>query len=137
MLEAKPGGMVIVPSVDIVHIRPGKPTHNGGMESFNGKLRDECLNVNWFWNLFDARRKVSDSEMEYNSCRSHSSLGYLNPDEFARRWKAASFSGKERMAVDQPCKDNPDGLRFAPALTRLLPGQKILFQASKAEKCRV
>jgi putative transposase len=43
--------------IDIVHIQPGKPTQNGGMESFNGKLRDECLNVNWFWNLFDARRK--------------------------------------------------------------------------------
>jgi putative transposase len=42
--------------IDIVHIQPGKPTQNGGMESFNGKLRDECLNVNWFWNLFDARR---------------------------------------------------------------------------------
>ena len=41
--------------IDLVHIQPGKPTQNGGMESFNGKLRDECLNVSWFWNLFDAQ----------------------------------------------------------------------------------
>jgi putative transposase len=37
--------------IDLVHIQPGKPTQNGGMESFNGKLRDECLNTSWFWNL--------------------------------------------------------------------------------------
>ena len=43
--------------IDLVHIRPGKPTQNGGMESFNGKLRNECLNTSWFWNLFDARKK--------------------------------------------------------------------------------
>jgi putative transposase len=123
--------------IDIVHIQPGKPTQNGGMESFNGKLRDECLNVNWFWNLFDARRKISDWKTEYNSRRPHSSLGYLTPNEFAAQWKAASLSGKEGMAVDQPRQGNPDGLRFAPTLTRLIPGQEISFQESKAEKCRV
>jgi putative transposase len=123
--------------IDIVHIQPGKPTQNGGMESFNGKLRDECLNTSWFWNMFDARRKISAWKTEYNSRRPHSSLGYLTPNEFARQWEAASLSGKERMAVDQPSQGNPDGLRFAPALTRLLPGQEISFQESKAEKCRV
>jgi putative transposase len=70
--------------IDLVQIQPGKPTQNGGMESFNGKLRDECLNVSWFWNLFDARRKISAWKMEYNSRRPHSSLGYLTPDEFGR-----------------------------------------------------
>jgi putative transposase len=45
--------------IDLLHIQPGKPTQNGGMESFNGKLRDECLNTSWFWNPFDARRKIS------------------------------------------------------------------------------
>jgi len=68
------------------------------MESFNGKLRDECLNVNWFWNLFDARRKISDWKTEYNSRRPHSSLGYLTPNEFARQWKAALLSGEQSMA---------------------------------------
>jgi putative transposase len=71
--------------IDLVHIQPGKLTQNGGMESFNGKLRDECLNVSWFWNLFDARRKISAWKLEYNSRRPHSSLGYLASDECARR----------------------------------------------------
>jgi putative transposase len=123
--------------IDLVHIQPGKPTQNGGMESFNGKLRDECLNTSWFWNLFDARRKISAWKTEYNSRRPHSSLGYLTPDEFTQRWKAASLSGTESMAVDQPRQSNPGGLRYAPALTQLLPGQAISFQESKAEKCGV
>jgi putative transposase len=75
--------------IDLVHIQPGKPTQNGGMESFNGKLRDECLNTSWFWNLFDARKKISAWKTEYNSRRPHSSLAYRTPDEFARQWKAA------------------------------------------------
>jgi len=112
--------------IDLVHIQPGKPTQNGGMESFNGKLRDECLNTSWFWNLFDARRKISAWKIEYNSRRPHSSLGYLTPDEFARQWKAAFLSEAKRMAVDQPHQGNPDGLRYAPALTRLLPGQEVI-----------
>ena len=69
------------------YIAPAKPTQNGFVESFNGKLRDECLNVSWFWNLFDARRKISAWKTEYNSRRPHSSLGYLTPDEYARRWQ--------------------------------------------------
>ena len=123
--------------IDIVHIQPGKPTQNGGMESFNGKLRDECLNTSWFWNLFDARRKISAWKTEYNSHRPHSSLAYLTPDEFAREWKTASLSDKQSMAVDQPHQGDPDGLRFAPALTRLLHGQKISFQETETEKCRL
>ena len=84
--------------IDLVHIQPGKPTQNGGMESFNGKLRDECLNTSWFWNLFDARRKISAWRREYNSRRPHSSLAYRTPDEFARQCQllllpAASVAG--------------------------------------------
>ena len=43
--------------IELVHIQPGKPQQNGYVESFNGKLRDECLNVNWFENLWDAQQK--------------------------------------------------------------------------------
>ena len=111
--------------IDLLHIQPGKPTQNGGMESFNGKLRDECLNTSWFWNLFDARRKISAWKTEYNLRRPHSSLAYRTPDEFMRQWKAASLSEAKSMAVDQPCQGDPVGLRFAPALTGLLPGQEI------------
>jgi transposase InsO family protein len=67
----------------LVHIQPGKPMQNGRLESFNGRLREECLNVSWFQNLFDARRKISAWRTEYNERRPHSSLGYRTPMEFA------------------------------------------------------
>lgn len=66
-----------------IHIQPGKPMQNGHVESFHGRLRDECLNVNWFWNLWDARGKISDWREHYNTRRPHSALGYRTPEEFA------------------------------------------------------
>ena len=71
--------------IELVHIQPGKPQQNGYVESFNGKLRDECLNVNWFENLWDARRKIAAWQKEYNEERPHSSLDYQTPAAFARR----------------------------------------------------
>lgn len=49
-----------------IHIQPGKPTQNGRVESFHGRLRDECLNASWFRNLWDARGKIARWRMEYN-----------------------------------------------------------------------
>ena len=63
-------------------IEPGKPTQNAYIESFNGKLRDECLNANYFLSLADAREKIEAWRIEYNTERPHSSLGYLTPEEF-------------------------------------------------------
>ena len=65
-------------------ITPGKPTENGYIESFNGKLRDECLNLNWFQELADARVMIENWRTDYNRDRPHSSLGYLTPLEFKR-----------------------------------------------------
>jgi len=59
--------------------RPGKPGDNPFIESFNGRLRDECLNVHWFRDLDDARRKIEDWRRDYNETRPHSSLGDLAP----------------------------------------------------------
>ena len=70
--------------IELRHIQPGKPTQNAHVESFHGRLREECLRVSWFANLFDARRKVSKWKVEYNQQRPHSSLGYRTPAEFAR-----------------------------------------------------
>jgi putative transposase len=70
--------------IELLHIQPGKPTQNGRIESFHGKLRDEFLNVSWFHNLFDARRKIALWRREYNEERPHSSLGYLTPQQAAR-----------------------------------------------------
>ncbi|MDT4866804.1 IS3 family transposase ISYps8 [compost metagenome] len=62
--------------------RPGKPTDNPYVESFNGKFRDECLSVNWFLSLEDAGQKIDDWKWEYNYFRPHSSLSDLSPQEF-------------------------------------------------------
>jgi len=59
--------------IELVHIQPGRPMQNGQVESFNGKLRDECLRVSWFANLFEARRKIAAWRKEYNGERPHSS----------------------------------------------------------------
>jgi hypothetical protein len=120
-----------------VHIRPGKPTENAYVESFHGWLRDECLNTSWFWNLFDARRKIAAWQQAYNSTRPHSALAYETPNEFAQQWQAASFLAREDRVVDQPHQGNPNGLRFAPALTRLLHDPKNPFQENETEKCRL
>jgi putative transposase len=69
--------------IELVHIEPGKPVQNAHVESFHGKLRDECLNASWFANLFEARRKIGEWRREYNEERPHSSLGYRTPAEFA------------------------------------------------------
>jgi putative transposase len=65
--------------------RPGKPTDNAFIESFNGSFRDECLNANWFQSLSDAKAKIDAWRKEYNEFRPHSSLGDLTPRDFARR----------------------------------------------------
>jgi putative transposase len=60
-------------------IRPGKPVENGFIESFNGKLRDECLNTNQFLSIEDARSKIEAWRIDYNHHRPHSSLGNREP----------------------------------------------------------
>jgi putative transposase len=70
--------------VKLRFIQPGKPVQNAYVESFNGKLRDECLNENVFIDLLDAKRKIEDWRQDYNTSRPHSSLNNLTPEEFAR-----------------------------------------------------
>jgi putative transposase len=71
--------------VKLDFIRPGKPVENAYIESFNGRLRDECLNVNQFVSLDDARAKLEAWRIDYNHRRPHSSLGNLTPSEYASR----------------------------------------------------
>jgi putative transposase len=68
--------------------RPGKPTDNALIESFNGRLRAECLNENWFLSLEDAEEKISNWRTDYNEHRPHSALGNLAPKEFASSCQA-------------------------------------------------
>ena len=65
--------------------RPGKPTDNAYVESFNGRLREECLNANWFLSLEDAQSKIEAWRQEYNVSRPHTVLGHVPPAEFASR----------------------------------------------------
>jgi putative transposase len=69
--------------VKLDFIRPGKPVENGYIESFNGRLRDECLNVEVFLDVADARRKLDTWRNDYNQKRPHSALDDRTPDEFA------------------------------------------------------
>ena len=70
-------------------IDPGKPMQNGHQESFNGKFRDECLNLHWFVSLDDARRIIAQWEEEYNTTRPHSALGNQTPAVYAHTlWQA-------------------------------------------------
>ncbi|MCS5958758.1 IS3 family transposase [Klebsiella variicola subsp. variicola] len=64
--------------------RPGKPTDNPFIESFNGSLRDECLNIHWFLSLEDVQDKLDNWRREYNHERTHSSLNDMTPAEFIR-----------------------------------------------------
>ena len=70
--------------------RPGKPTDNAFIESFNGKFREECLNQHWFLSLEEAQKKIDFWREDYNQRRPHSSLGDVPPAEFAAQ---ASASG--------------------------------------------
>jgi putative transposase len=87
---------------------------NGHVESFHGRLREECLRASWFSNLFDARTKITDWRKEYNEIRPHSSLDYRTPREFAETLKKASY-GKD---AGYACLENADGVSpFATAPT--------------------
>ena len=67
------------------YIAPSKPMQNAFVESFNGRLRDECLNEHLFHGLREARRLIDAWRSDYNSARPHTSLGGLTPKEFATR----------------------------------------------------
>jgi putative transposase len=69
--------------VQLCFIRPGRPVENGFIESFNGRLRDECLNVEWFASLEDARTKLAIFRQHYNHQRPHSALADRTPAGFA------------------------------------------------------
>lgn len=79
-----------------IYINPGSPWENPYIESFNGKFRDECLNMEIFRNGREAQMVVENYRKEYNEVRPHSSLGYLTPAEFAGRMR------KCPLAIPEP-----------------------------------
>jgi putative transposase len=71
--------------IETALIDPGKPWQNGSDESFNGKLRDECLSLEWFRSRAEARVVIENWRRHYNAVRPHSSLAYLTPHEFKQQ----------------------------------------------------
>jgi putative transposase len=78
--------------IEIHYITPGRPVENGLIESFNGKLRDECLNASWFETLEQAKEEIESWRTDYNEQRPHSALGNVPPAQYVANlmeWAAA------------------------------------------------
>ena len=75
--------------VKIDFSRPGKPTDNAFVESFNGTLRAECLDAHWFTSLLEASQQIELWRLEYNVSRPHRALGERTPHEFASQIAAS------------------------------------------------
>jgi putative transposase len=90
-------------NVTMDYSRPGRPTDNPFVESFNGSFRDECLNAHWFLSLEDAAEKIEAWRREYNEYRPHSSIDNLTPMEFVARCRQQS--GKKEDLPEAPVSD--------------------------------
>ena len=71
--------------IELLFIQPGKPVQNAFAESFNGRLRDECLNETWFWTLAEAQVTIEQWRVEYNTARPHGGLAGATPAEYAKQ----------------------------------------------------
>jgi putative transposase len=109
--------------VKLDFIRPGRPVQNGYIESFNGRLRDECLNGEIFFSLEDARQKIERWRRDYNQNRPHTGLGDRTPNEFSRTLTSRPFAlptlaktdpsacqGFAGAGQNQPALDTPPSL---------------------------
>ena len=104
-------GWVEEHKITLIHIQPGKPMQNGHVESFHGRLRDECLNAHWFRTLNDVRTTLEKWRQEYNCERPHSGLDYRTPEEFRQtldRGKDGDTAALEN-ATRFPLSHRPDG----------------------------
>lgn len=86
--------------VRIEFSRPGKPTDNAYVESFNGTLRDECLNAHWYQTIDEARTQIAEWRIEYNESRPHRALKEIPPAEFARQHQHLALEQTEMSAGD-------------------------------------
>ena len=91
-------GWLQMNGINPIFIEPGKPWQNGKCESFNGKLRDECLSRRRFGSLWEARVVIESWRNFYNTERPHSALGYLTP---------AEFGGKASLSTELKSKSEP------------------------------
>jgi putative transposase len=117
-------------------IRPGRPVQNGFIESFNGRLRDECLNGEIFFNLVDAREKIERWRSDYNQNRPHSSLADRTPAEFVSQIECRPFVFPiVTKAEPQPCQGFADAGQKSPALdtAAALPSESVMKTKGPSE----
>jgi putative transposase len=103
--------------IETAFIDPGKPWQNGTDESFNGKLRNEYLSLQWFRNRVDAKVGIEQWRCHYNAVRPHSSLGYLTPLEFKATCVATFTEGRSPAPPARADQEEHDGREEQSALT--------------------
>ena len=108
--------------------RPGKPTDNPFIESFNGSFRDECLNAHWFLSLEDAAEKIEAWRIEYNNFRPHSSLDDMTPAEFIEN----SIKDGQRSTT-LPGASAPDQMIFGAPLKSSALSERSSAQSQKVQ----
>jgi putative transposase len=84
--------------VTLQFIEPGKPSQNGFVEAFNGRVRDECLNEHWFSTLREARGLIETWRNAYNSTRPHSALGWMSPNDFSSSYSDLTLKRMDKAA---------------------------------------
>jgi len=107
--------------------RPGKPTDNAFIESFNSRFRQECLNEQWFVSLEDAKEKVETWRWHYNEQRPHSSLGYQTPAGYLSG--ALPPAPRSLSLLEAPDGQESKGQGLSPALPSASPpGAQVALQ---------
>ena len=107
--------------VGLINIEPGKPMQNRHVESFNGRLRDECLNTSWFRTLNDVRSTLAAWPEDYNGERPHSSLDYRTPREFSQQ-QPGRDDVESKMRFPHPHSLGGDETISTPNVNRETPG---------------
>lgn len=91
-VAARVRGWLVKKQIKTLYIKPGSPWQNARGESFNGRLRDECLNIEWFNNLREAKVVIETWRQHYNEERPHSSLKYQTPVEYRQAYQQSQSS---------------------------------------------
>jgi putative transposase len=91
-----------VKQVQLAFIRPGKPVENAFIESFNGRLRQECLNQHHFLDLEEARTTIEQWRLRYNDFRPHRSLNGMTPEGFTKQWRAKNNVNSTQKLSQEP-----------------------------------
>jgi len=95
--------------VTLAFIRPGKPVENAFIESFNGRIRQECLTRHYVPDLEDARKTLEQRRMRYNDLRPHRSLNGMTPEGFAQQWRAKHDVNNTLKLSQEPVQTKGEG----------------------------